>query len=292
MKPLEGLAWINGTITPLQDARVSVMDRGFLFGDGVYEVVRVRAGIPFRLDDHLARLWQSMQGIRQVPDRSREVFREDIMAFLGQASAWTRREALLYLQVTRGVAPRHHAFPPVGTPLTWVMAVWPFEGPDARLYEEGVAVITVPEIRWGRVDLKTINLLPNVLAKEEAHRRGAFEALFITEDGEITEGSSTSFFLVVEGRVVVPPRDTRVLPGITRAVLEDILHREEIPCDVHPLHRDLLKRAQEAFLASTTLHVMPVVRVDEQKVGEGRPGPVTRKLSRAFLEVYHRETGG
>ena len=287
---MNGFGYLNGVWAPLDRLHISPLDRGFLFGDGIYEVIRVRNRRPFRLEAHLERLEASARGILLNPGKSREEVRDLVFRLLEQAPA--SGEALVYIQVTRGVQfPRSHAFPPPDTPPTWFLAVWPFEGYPEEIYTRGVNIALFPEVRWRWVHLKTVQLLPNVLAKEEARRKGAFEGVFVTPDGLLVEGSSSTLFAVRDGAVLTTPSSTPVLPGITRKVVEEACRGLGIPLREAPLRKEDFPRYDEMFLASTTAHVVPVVAVEGESVGKGKPGPVTREILKRVLAIYFAETG-
>ncbi len=287
---MTGFGYLNGVWAPLDRLHVSPLDRGFLFGDGIYEVIRVRNRRPFRLEAHLERLEASARGILLNLGKPREEIRDLVFRLLEQAPP--SGEALVYIQVTRGVQfPRSHAFPPPDTPPTWFMAVWPFEGYPEEIYTRGVKIALFPEVRWRWVHLKTIQLLPNVLAKEEARRRGAFEGVFLTPEGLLVEGSSSTLFAVQNGVVLTTPSSTPVLPGITRKVVEEACRSLGISLEEKALRKDELARYDEMFLASTTAHVVPVVRVEDTVVGTGNPGPITRAVLERVLALYLSETG-
>jgi D-alanine transaminase len=192
-------------------------------------------------------------------------------------------EALVYIQITRGVAPRHHEFPEQRPEPTVVMTVKQLQRPDARLHETGVKVITTPDLRWKRCDIKSIALLPNILAKQEAHEAEAYEALLVDESGNVTEGSSTSAFRVTGGSVYTSPAGHHILPSITRAVLIDIIHQLAVAVHETSSSVDDYLTADEVFLAGTTTEAMPVVRVDDTPIGDGVPGPITRRIREAFV---------
>lgn len=286
---MKGYGYLNGVWGPLEQLRISPMDRGFLFGDGIYEVIRVQNRKPFRLSAHLDRLEASARGIRLDLRKTREEVEELVERILAHAPE--EGEALVYVQVTRGVQfPRSHAFPPPDTPPTWFIATWPFEGYPEEIYTQGVKVALFPEVRWGWVHLKTIQLLPNVLAKEEAHLKGAFEGVFVTPEGRLVEGSSSTLFAVRDGTVLTTPASTPVLPGITRQVVEEACSDLGIPLAEAVIRKEDLPAYDEMFLASTTAHVVPVVRVEDLTVGTGDPGPLTRAILKRVLEIYQSET--
>jgi D-alanine transaminase len=274
MKPL---ANVNGQIMPLDEVRITPLDRGFLFGDAVYEVLRVYGGRPFLLDEHLERLAHSLEAIR-IGGIDLGRLRRRI---LDTIAAGPFGEAVVYIQITRGAAPRTHAFPAGAVPLEFLY-VEAFEDRHPELRERGAAVITYPDIRWDRCDIKSTNLLGNVLAAQAAKEAGAYEAILYLPDGTITEGSRTSFFGVLGGRLLTAPATSAILPGITRRLILDLARAQAIPIEEHVLTLADLPRVTELFLTGTTSEVLPVVRVDGQPVADGRPGPVTRRLQEAY----------
>jgi len=281
----QDLAFLNGTFLPLSEARVPIEDRGYQFGDGVYEVILALRGKPFRLKDHLLRLQRSAQEVQiSLPYTLEEISR---WVREGIRRAGYERQ-LVYIQVTRGVAPREH-LPPEGLTPTLVMTFREFVPLPDTLYQQGVALMTYPEIRWLRCDIKTILLLPNVLAKMEAVRHGFYDALFVLESGEITESTAAAFGVIQGDTVVLPPLGPRILPSITRSLLYQVAPEAGLRVAERPLFVRDLASVQEAFLASTTKHILPVVRVDRQAIGEGTPGPTTRRLLDAFLTFVDRE---
>ena len=274
---------MNGSFVPRAEARVSVEDRGFVFGDGVYEVLRIINGRMFAATFHNDRLKRSLDGVRislsaaDSPERFLEIGKQ-----LLKENGLLQGEATLYMQVTRGATTRAHNFPPPAVPPTVYISVARFT-PYAELAESGAPAITHPDIRWGRCDLKTLNLLPNVLAAQVAKERGAFEAMLI-RDGVVTEGTKTNFFGVVDGTLRTHPTDNQILPGITRSVLHDLARTVSIDVDETPIRVSELPRLSELFLTGTTTDVMPVIRLDDKPVGKGKPGELTRKLQRVLAE--------
>ncbi|HVY18530.1 MAG TPA: D-amino-acid transaminase [Bauldia sp.] len=271
------VAYVNGRYLPHAVAAVHIEDRGYQLGDGVYEVCEVRGG---RLVDearHMARLARSLGELRiampAAPSALGVIMREVVQR---------NRVAhgLVYLQVTRGVASRDHAFPAKAPRPALVVTAKtiPIEARDARA-AKGVAVITTPETRWARVDIKSIGLLPNVLAKQQAHEAGAFEAWFVDRDGLVTEGSSSNAWIVTKGGAVVTrPADTAILKGVTRALLIDILEREALRFEQRAFSVAEAYAAREAFLTSATTAATPIVSIDGRRIGDGRPGPVATAL--------------
>jgi D-alanine transaminase len=277
------IVYINGSFVPRAEANVSVEDRGFVFGDGVYEVLRAINGRLFASRFHNQRLERSLDGVRiQLTGKDSPGRFVDIGKQLLKENNLLEGEAIVYMQVTRGAATRAHHFPPVDTPPTVYISVARFK-PYADLAASGAAVITHPDLRWGRCDLKTLNLLPNVLASQTAKERGAFEAMLV-RDGVVTEGAKTNFFGVVNGTLRTHPCDTHILPGITRSVLRDLARELGIELDETPIKVGEIPKLSELFLTGTTTDVMPVVNLDDRRVGKGKPGELTRKLQRVLAE--------
>ena len=275
------MVFLNDAFVPAADARIPVGDRGFLFADGVYEVMRVYGGRRVLFDAHLARLerglaelaiaWDGAAGLAAIADR--------LLAENGLSDA----DATVYVQVTRGAPEkRSHAFPAGVAPTVYVAAQAHPRHPDER-YEAGVKAILVEDTRWKRRDIKTISLLPNVLANQRAHELGAFEALFV-EDGNVLEGSHSNLFAVLDGVARTHPATREILPGITRAVILELAREVGVETREEPIPRDALGAASELFLTGTTTEVMPVTRLDGAPVGSGRPGPVARALQAAYVE--------
>jgi D-alanine transaminase len=276
------LAYLNGEYVPLADARVPIDDRGFLFADGVYEVARVYDGRIYRMDEHLRRMAGGLVAIRIDLPGIEEL--AQVAERLLDENGLRSGGATIYIQVTRGVAPRKHAFPP-GVPPTVFLAAKPYQDAPPESWTAGVAAIRYPDIRWARCDIKSIALLPNVLANQAAHEVDAFEALFV-RDGVVIEGSHSNLCAVTDGAVVTYPRCNYILPGITRDVVLQLCGELGIPVREGPILDHELFRVQELFLTGTTTEVMPVVRVDGQPIADGRPGPVTRRL----IDAYRRAT--
>ena len=275
---MPNLASVNGRVVPLARAKVAVLDRGFLLADGVYEVMRTYAGQIFAAEAHLNRLGDSLRGARIPWPVPRPVLLRHLRR-LHARSGW--REVRIYVQVTRGVAPRQHGFPP-GVRPTWVAWVEKSPPEDAMRRRRGVAVITVADPRWARCDLKSIALLPNVLAKQAAIDAGAHDALFVGRDGLVREASSASVF-VVQGRTLrTHPLGPEILPGVSRSVVIEVARAARLRVVEKPFRRAALYAADEVFLASTMQEVLPVVRVDGRRIGKGRPGPVAAGLQVRF----------
>jgi len=275
------LAYLNGHYLPRSAATIPVEDRGFIFGDGVYEVWRVVNGRLFETNRHLARLAFGLGELRiATPDIVRRDVLDEVADRLLAESGLVDGEATLYVEVTRGVAPRAHQFPAAGTTPTVFAMVNQFVPPnDVRT--RGASAITTPDVRWLRCDIKTIQLLPNVMAKQAAAERGAIEAIMI-RDGVVTEGSHANVLGVIDGEIRTHPLGNLILPGITRAVVLEIARALSIPVREEAFTERDVARLDECFLAGTTSDVMPIVRVDDRQIGDGRPGPVTMRLFREF----------
>jgi len=273
------LAFVNGEFMPLAKAVVPVEDRGFQFADGVYEVVGTYGGQPYKLQAHLSRLERCLQELYLPLDIRSYGLEEKIIEGIHRCGF---AEALVYIQVTRGVAPRRHEFPRQALQPTVVMTFKELLRLPADLYERGVAVISTADLRWKRCDIKSIALLANILAKQEASEKGAFEALLINEDGHVTEGSSTSAFCVRSGQLWTSPEGPHILPSITRGVLLDLARQSHLPIREEFSSLEDFLGADEVFLGGTTTEAIAVVEIDGKPVGDGKPGPVARELRAAF----------
>jgi len=273
------LAYLNGKYLPRSAATISVEDRGFVFGDGVYEVWRAVNGRLFEIDRHLDRLAFGLRELRiSLPEPPSHDSTEQIADRLLRESGLTEGEATFYMEVTRGAAPRAHQFPPSDTPPTVYATVNRLTPPEA-LRARGASAITIPDIRWLRCDIKTIQLLPNVWAKQAAVERGAVDALMI-RDGVVTEGSHANIIGVLDGTIRTHPTNHLILPGITRSIVLDMARGFGIPVSEEPIAERDIPRLDELFLAGTTADVMPIVRVDDQPIGNGTPGPIALRLQR------------
>ena len=274
------VAYVAGQYLPHRQAAVHVEDRGFQFADGVYEVIAVNRGHLVDEMPHLARFHRSLGELRiraPMGDAALKIVIREIVRRNGVDTG------IVYLQVTRGAAPREHAFPKAATP-TLVVTARRTRPPDPRLGEDGIKVITIPDIRWQRCDIKSVALIPNVLGKQQARENGAYEAWQVDGAGQVTEGTSTNAWIVtVDGTVVTRAADTAILNGVTRLAIFDIIRREGYRLDERPFTVAEAKAAREAFLTSTTADLLPVVRIDGSPVGEGRPGPLAKKLRAAYF---------
>ena len=278
------IAYVNGRYVPHRRAQVHVEDRGYQFADGVYEVCEVRGGDLVDMPRHLKRLERSLSELRigrPVTDRA-------LVGILQEVVARNRvRDGLVYLQVTRGVAKRDHPFPSADVKPALVVTAKSFKpGAARKQYEDGVGVVTVPDNRWERVDIKSVSLLPNVIAKQTARERGAYEAWFVDADGFVTEGSSTNAWIVTKDNVLVTrPAESGILRGITRTTLLEAVADLGLAFEERPFTVDEAKNAKEAFITAATTILVPVVRLDDQPVGNGHPGETTQRLRERFREL-------
>lgn len=271
--------YLNGEIIAAADARVPVTDRGFLFADGVYEVVRAYDGRLFMMDPHLKRL---RAGLAQLHITARGTEKITLAAEqLLDENDLRSGDATVYIQVTRGVAARTHAFPQPAVEPTVFVAANRFQQHPAEYFERGVGTITVPDTRWSRCDIKSIALLPNVLANQQAKQHGAFEALFV-RDGVVVEGSHSNLFGVIDGELVTYPACNYILAGVTRALVIEFARSMDVRIREGAILLDELATAEELFLSGTTTEIMPIATVDGRAVGDGAPGPLTRRLRAAF----------
>ena len=283
-----GIVYLNGEWLPRAEARVSVDDRGFLFGDGVYEVTRAIGGVLVEAEAHLERLRRGLEGLEFAAGAVCPGALLRLSAEILEANGLTSGHATVYLQVTRGSAPRTHHFPAAGTPPTVYLSASRFT-PPTELRERGAAAITHPDLRWARCDLKTVNLLPNVLAKQAAVQVNAAEALLL-RDGVLTEGSHSTAFAVLDGELRTHPAGERILPGITRGLVLRMAEERGVPVREAAITAAQLARVEELFVTGTTTDVLPIVRLDGRTVGDGRPGRVTRALQAAYAaRIEQRE---
>jgi D-alanine transaminase len=273
---------LNGQFLPLEEARVPVMDRGFLFGDGVYEVIPVYDRQPFRLEEHLSRLQDSLDGIRLANPHSVAEWTALIERIVRDAE-W--EDVGVYLQVTRGPGPRDHAFPREIRPTVFLMPL-ELPAPPAELVANGVAAITAEDIRWSRCDIKATALLANVLLRQLSVDAGCAETLLI-RDGQLMEGSASSVFLVKDGVILAPPKTRLILPGITYDVALELAGREGLPCRVRPIAEAELRAADEIWITSSTKEILAVTRLDGRPVGDGRPGPLYRRMIALYQAYKH-----
>ena len=279
--------YLNGEFIAPDAAKVSVFDRGFVFADGVYEVIPAYGGRLFRLAQHLERLEQSLDGIRLQNPLSAAAWGavfERLLAQFGKADQY------VYLQITRGAAPRDHAFPAGVAPTVFAFAKR-IEYPSASLIEQGVTAVTLPDIRWSRCDIKSIALLPNVLMRQQAVDGDAVEAILL-RDGCVTEGAASNVFVVYQQQLLTPPKGPFILPGITRDLVVELARSGAVDFAERPLTETELRRADEVWMTSSTKEILPIVRIDGRPVGNGRPGALHARLFAAYQDYKARFRAG
>ncbi|WP_126464114.1 D-amino acid aminotransferase [Sulfuritortus calidifontis] len=271
------MVYLNGEYLPLEEAKIPVLDRGFIFGDGVYEVIPVYDRRPFRLAEHLRRLQHSLDGIRLANPLTEAEWSECITHI---AEAAETEDQGIYLQVTRGPAPRDHAFPKVVRQTVFIMST-PLTTPPRELVEQGVSAVTAVDNRWLRCDIKAIALLPNVLLRQLAVDAGCAETILL-RDGFLTEGAASNVFVVRDGVILAPPKSNLMLPGITYDVVLEIAANQGFAHAVRQVSEAELRGAEEIWLTSSTKEVTAVTRLDGRPVADGRPGPLFWKMHAAY----------
>ena len=270
------IVYLNGKYVPKAEAMIPVEDRGFIFGDGIYEVVRVINGRIFAWDAHAARMAQGLAGLRIDASGADSATMRGVCERLVTENGLGDGEATVYLQVSRGAAPRTHHFPPAGTATTIYGSAAAFV-PNQQMRQRGAKGITYADQRWARCDLKTVNLLGPVLARQAAAEAGAYEAI-LHRDGMVTEGAATNCFAVIDGVLRTAPLTNYILPGITRAILMEIVREHGIRCEERPFTLRELPNVQELFVCGTTTDVQAIVTLDERPVAGGVVGPITMTL--------------
>jgi D-alanine transaminase len=286
------LCELNGELVPLNQAKVSVLDRGFIFGDGVYEVVPVYGGRLFRFDEHMARLARGLARLRIAPPRTDAQWlaasRRLMQALREKTGA---ADQLVYIQVTRGVALRDHVMPPDIEPTVFMM-VSPMRPPSAEQRHHGVACVTARDFRWERGDIKSISLLGNVLARQISADQGALETIMF-RDGHLTEAAASNVWIVHEGALLGPPKSEHVLEGIRYDLLKELCEEEGIAYNLRPISEADVRAADEVLLSSATKEVLPVTKIDGEPVGHGalrgKPGPVYARLHEAYQRAKREQ---
>jgi len=276
--------YLNGQFLAADQAKVSVFDRGFLLGDGVYEVIPVYAGHCFELDAHLTRLQSSLDGVKMKNPMSSQQWQamiEDLVARNGGG------DQSLYLQVTRGVAPRDHVFPEGVEPTAFAMSN-PLQPVPEKYKQNGIKAITLADIRWFNCNIKAITLLPNSLLKQQAQEAGAQEALLI-RDGYLTEGAASNIYVVLNGTIYTAPKDEKILPGITRDVVVKLAVDNGMPLLEQAVTEQQLKQADEIWMSSSTKEVLPITQLDNQTVGDGKPGPIWKQMDALYQQHKNKQ---
>lgn len=270
------LVYLNGEFMPLEEARISPLDRGFTFGDGVYEVIPVYNHRIFRLQEHLQRLDNSLRQIYMENPMSMQEWENILERIVGENDG---DDQSIYLQVTRGVSPRDHAFDDKLKPTIFIMSK-PLLQPDNTA---GAKAIVREDIRWHLCHIKAITLLPSVLLRHEARLAGAKEAILVSS-GEVTEGAASNVFVCSQGRILTPPKSERLLPGITRDLIIELLQEADLPCEERTFDDDTLRQADEIWITSSTQEIVPIIRLDDRPVGHGKPGPVWHQAIRIYQQ--------
>ncbi len=275
------LAYLNGWLGSLEDAMVSVNDRGYNFGDGVYEVVRAYDGVMFAAEELLRRLASSVEAVEiALPWGLTKLkgITEDVLAKSGI------KEAMIYIQLTRGTAPRNH-LPEADLRPNLLITVRNIPELPPALYSEGIKVMTMPEFRWQMCNIKTISLQASVLAKQRARKAGAVEAVFVLPDGTVTECASSNIFIIKDGVLMTHPADNRILAGVTRHFVLEVANSLGLEVRVKPFNISELMKAEEAFITGTVTEIVPVVSVDGEIIGDGKPGPVAGRIHNGYASL-------
>lgn len=280
------IVYLNGDYTRLADAKVSVLDRGFIFGDGIYDVVPAYKGQAFRMDEHLGRLERSLKLIGLEVNYTRQDWEKLVLDMLARVSQG--QDCMVYLHVTRGAAKRDHAFPANTTPTVFCM-VTPFERPSVAR-EKGLTAISIPDVRWLMCHIKSISLLGNVLARQQAVDAGVDEVIQF-RDGYMTEGSSTNIWVVKDGVLLAPPRDNLILEGIRYRLLEELAAKAGIPFEARPISEAEVEAADELLLTSATKEVLPILQYNGKPVGTGQLGPVYQALRAGHDQILDQLEG-
>ena len=277
------MVFLNGQFLPLEDAKVPVLDRGFIFGDGVYEVVPVYSKVPFRLEEHLARLERSLGAVGIRNPYTREQWRGFIAGLIGRQPF---EDQAVYFQVTRGVAKRDHAFPQHAEPTVFMMSN-PLVAPPQAQVESGAQAITARDNRWLRCDIKSISPIGNVLLRQLSAEADAVETVLL-RDGKLTEASASNVFIVKGGVIHSPPKNELILPGITYDVVVELARANGMPLEFRDIKEAELRAADEIWVTSSSKEVLAIVRLDGTAVGDGRPGPLFRRMYRLYQDFKHK----
>jgi D-alanine transaminase len=273
------MVFLNGKFLPLEQARVPVLDRGFIFGDGVYELIPVYSRTPFRMEDHLARLERSLAAVRIKNPYTREKWREIILQLVAQ-QPW--EDQGVYFQVTRGVAKRDHAFPAGAEPTVFVMAN-PLVNPPKELVDKGGSALTAVDNRWLRCDIKSISLIGNCLLRQVSADAGAQETILF-RDGKLTEASASNVFIVKRGVLLSPPKSNLILPGITYDVVTEIAQAARIPLEFRDISEAEVRGADEVWVTSSSKEILAIVTLDGKPVADGKPGPLFKRAFQLYQE--------
>jgi D-alanine transaminase len=275
--------YLNGKFLPIEEAAIPVLDRGFIFGDGVYEMIPVYSRHAFRLQEHIRRLEQSLATLRITNPHTEAEWQALLLELIDRNPA---EDQSLYLQVTRGPAPRDHAFPQAAIPTVFMMSN-PLVVSTPEQYEHGIAAISTPDIRWDRCDIKAISLLPNVLMRQLAVDAGAVEAVMF-RDGILTEGAASNILAVEAGVILAPPKDRHMLPGITYDLILELADANGIPVEIGYFDEARIRAADELWITSSTKEVLAIVTLDGQPIGNGKPGPMFRRMYQLYQDYKNQ----
>jgi len=271
------LAYVNGSFLPIEKAMVPVEDRGYQFGDAVYEVIASYDGRPVFMDEHMARLDRSLKEL-SFPAISIDQIRSAVIELFGRAKI---ENAEIYLQISRGVSPRNHAFPE-NTDTQFVMTARKIMKVPENIRQHGAKAITVKDLRWGRCDIKTVQLLYNVLAKQKALDSGVFDAIFLSEENIVREATSSNLFIVDNGKLITHPLTSNILPGVTRGKIIEIYGENNLQINEKFFNKEILLKSDEVFLTGTISEVLSIVEIDGLKIGNGKVGPIVKQLFNAL----------
>jgi D-alanine transaminase len=277
------MVFLNGKFMPIEQAHVPVLDRGFIFGDGVYELVPVYSRIPFRMDEHLARLERSLDAVRIRNPYSRPEWRDIILQLVAKQPF---EDQGIYFQVTRGVAKRDHAFPKDAAPTVFLMSN-PLVTPPQALVERGAAAVTAVDDRWLHCDIKSISLIGNCLLRQVSADAGAVETILL-RDGKLTEASASNVFVVKRGVILSPPKSNLILPGITFDVVAELAQGAGLPLEFRAVAEAEVRGADEIWVTSSSKEVLAIVSLDGKPVGDGKPGPVFRRMHGLYQEFKQK----
>lgn len=276
------LVYLNGEYLPLDQAKVSVLDRGFIFGDGIYEVIPAYAGKALRFEHHMQRLQRSLDAVRITNPLSNEQWQEIIDKLV---AATGPQDQSVYLHITRGVAQRDHSFPHNSEHTVFAMSNI-LHTVKPKLLKTGITAVTLDDIRWQYCNIKSISLLPNILLRQQAVDKGAAEAILI-RDGNVTEGAASNVFIVSNGVIKTPPKDQKILPGITRDLVVELAQVHNMPCQETTISEQEFFTADEIWLTSSTKEVLPVTQVNEQQIADGKPGRIWQEMYQKYQDFKH-----
>ena len=277
------LVYLNGEYLPLNEAKVSVLDRGFIFGDGVYEVIPSYGSKALRFEHHMQRLQNSLDAVRIENPLSNSQWKTIIDKLIADTDS---QDQYIYLHITRGVASRDHRFPEETKPTVFVMSSV-LNAVDPELLKTGITAVTLDDIRWQYCNIKAIALLPNILLRQQAVDKGAVEAILI-RDGNMTEGAASNTFIVIDGVIKTPPKDQKLLPGITRDLIVELAQTHDMPIEETTISEEEFLAADEIWLSSSTKEILPVTKINDQQVGDGKPGAIWRDMFQKYQD--YKET--